>query len=104
MENLNEFTFKELSQVEMVDVNSIENLKLFSHAQTIVCGVLRYDRDEPREDGGFIFYYTAIGNGTLECVLSINGQVTSTATKTIYKGEKWIVGVRPNQVHGWVCH
>jgi hypothetical protein len=104
MEKLNEFTFKELSEAEKVDVNSVENLKLFSHSQTVICGILRYDRDEPRGDGGLIFYYTAIGNGTLECILSINGQVTSTDTRTIYNGGKWVVGVRPGQVHGWVCH
>jgi len=103
MENLNEFKFKELLESDQLDINSVENLNLFSSAQTVICGILRYDRDEPRGDGGRIFYYTAIGYGTLECILSINGQVTSRAVQTVSNGSPWVVGVRPGQVHGWVC-
>ena len=104
MENVNEFAFNDLPEAEYIENDKMKNLSLFSPTQTVICGILRYDRDIPRGDGGRIFYYTAIGRGTLECVLSINGQVTSTAVQTVSQGQQWVVGCRPGQVHGWVCH
>jgi hypothetical protein len=104
MRQPNEFIFKDLPDAERVDVKSVNNLRPFSLTDTVVCGILRYDRDEPRANGGLIFYYTAISNGTLECVLSIGGKVTSSSTRTVNCNDTWIVGVRANQLHGWVCH
>ena len=86
------------------DTLAVKSLALPASGQNILCGVLRYEKDEPREDGGRVFYYTAASTGTLECVLSINGKVTSTSKETIQAGNAWVVGCRPGQVHGWVCH
>jgi hypothetical protein len=86
------------------DTLAVKSLPPPASGQNLLCGVLHLDKDEPREDGGRIFYYTAASTGTLECILSINGKVTSTSKQTIQAGNTWVIGCRPGQVHGWVCH